>query len=279
MMRYFVFSLILIVFNTAVEGQSKIKKAEESLILPEKSSLSSTLEYTASETHKTSESGGFFTDFVGDVFVQIFAYTVYAAAFESPFEMDNKASRAFLTTAPYYQSKKGHYTYTSDKNTPIFRSVFSGRYISENSRLKGLNLNLNMRFLKRWSAQLNYLQLWENNPNFGYDNLGVYMALAKYHRVRTEKFDAWWGLGASYVDGRVNNLGFTYGLGAELFFAKPLSVEANFNQAFINKETVNTFRGLLNYHLKRYKFIGGYEHLKIGNQKFSNVTLGLGVFF
>lgn len=106
MMRYFVFGLILIVFNTAVEGQSKIKKAEESLISSEKSSLSSTLEYSASETHKTSESGGFFTDFVGDVFVQIFAYTVYAAAFESPFEMENKASRAFLTTAPYYQSKK-----------------------------------------------------------------------------------------------------------------------------------------------------------------------------
>ncbi len=58
--------------------------------------------------------------------------------------------------------------------------------------------------------------------------------MAKYNRVRTERFNAWWGLGTAYVDGDVNELGFTYGLGAELFFIKPLSVESNFNQTLIN---------------------------------------------
>jgi len=47
----------------------------------------------------------------------------------------------------------------------------------------------------------------------------------------------------------------------------------------INNETVNKFNALLNYHKKRYKFSGGYEHLKIGSQDFSTITLGVGLSF
>ena len=142
-----------------------------------------------------------------------------------------------------------------------------------------MHLNLETRFLKRVSLETGYLQLWEYNPNFGTDNLALYTMLGKYYRVRSEKFDAFWGLGVSYVDGAVDEFGFTYGIGAEWFFSRPLSVEINFNQTFINSQTVNKLNALLNYHYKQYKFIGGYEHLKIGNQDFSNATLGLSIFF
>ena len=271
------FSIIFFIGFTTY-GQSKIKKAEESLKQKEKINKNLTFSYGDSENDNDSE-GDFLTEVIGGFFVQIFVYTVYAVAIESPFETNNKASKAYLNKAPYYTAKKGNYTYGWNENTPIFRSEFSGRYIFENSRLKGAHLNLDMRFLKRLGLEVDYLQLWENNPNFGTDNLAIYTALAKYYRVRTEKFDAWWGLGTSYVDGTVNQFGFSYGLGAELFFAKPLSLELNFNQTLMNNETINKFTGLLNYYETRYKFSGGYEHLKIGNQKFSTLTLGVGVFF
>jgi hypothetical protein len=272
---YFVFILFL---SEGSFAQSKIKKAEESL----KNTTEVSSETEKNETHydndDSASNGNFFADVFGELIIQLFAYTVYGIAIESPFEASNRASYAFISKYPYDHSQQGQYTYEWNKDTPIIRSTFSAKYISENSRINGTHLNIDTRFLKRFGFEANYLQLWENNPIFGTDNLAIYTALVKYHRVRTEKFNLWWGLGTTYVDGSVNNFGFSYGLGAELFFAKPLSVETVFNQTFINGENVNRFDGLLNYHLKNYKLTGGYEHLRIGNQNFSTLVLGIGRF-
>jgi len=272
---YFIFIFFI---GVSSYGQSKIGRAEESLKDKEETTKSSKTKYSSSGGGNDSNDN-ILTELVGGLFIQIFAYTAYGVAFESPFEVKHQASNAYLSKYPYFNSKNGNYTYEWNKDTPIFRTLVSARYIIENSRLKGSQLNMDMRFLKRLGLELNYLQLWENNPNFGKDNLAIYTTLAKYHRVRTKKFNAWWGLGASYVDGAVNEFGFTYGLGTELFFAKPLSLETNFNQTFINSKTVNKFNGLINYHINNYKLIMGYEHLKIGSQNFSTATIGVGAFF
>jgi opacity protein-like surface antigen len=269
----FIFFIGILCFS-----QSKIERAEKSLKKDTNTKEKSKSNQTNTQSNNDS-SGNFLTEAVGGLFVQIFVYSIYYAAIESPPEMENKASRAFITKYPYYNSNKGNYDYTWSEDINIFRTDMSARYISENTRLKGMHLNLEMRFLKRLAIEADYLQLWENNPNFGTDNLAIYTTLAKYNRIRTEKIDAWWGLGASYIDGSVNKFGFTYGLGAEWFFAKPISAEVNFNQTFINSETVNKFDGLLNYHFKEYKIIGGYEHIKIGSQNFSTMTLGVGMCF
>ncbi len=273
---FFVFILFLTQGSIA---QSKIKKAEESLNNNTESVSESENNITYFNNNDSSSNGNFFADVFGELFIQIFAYTVYGIAIESPFETNNSGSYAFVSKFPYNNSTQGQYTYEWNEDTPIIRTTFSARYISENSRINGTHLNLDTRFLKRFGFEANYLQLWEKNPYFGTDNLAMYTALAKYHRVRTEKFNLWWGLGASYIDGDVNDFGFTYGLGAELFFARPLSLEAIFNQSLINGETVNKFDGLLNYHLKNYKVTGGYEHIRIGNQNFSTLVLGAGIFF
>lgn len=271
------FSFILFI-GISSHGQSKIGRAEESLKEKEKTTKNAVRNYSDSGNYNDSESH-FLTEVVGGLFVQLFAYTVYGIAIETPYEKGHQASNAYLSKYPYHNLKQGNYTYTWNQDTPIFRTSLSARYISENRRLKGSQLQMDMRFLKRLGLEIDYLQLWEHNPNYGNDHLAIYTTLAKYHRVRTEKFNAWWGLGTSYIDGAVDQFGFTYGFGAELFFAKPMSLEANFNQTFINNETVNKLNGLINYHLNTYKLIVGYNHLKIGNQNFSTVTLGAGVFF
>lgn len=259
-------------------SQSKIEKAEKSLMKKGKATENSESKFTNSESHTSSENH-FFTELVGGFIVKVFAYTIYGLAIESPFETSHQASNAYLSKYPYYDSKKGNYTYEWNEHTPLFRNSLTARYLTENSTLKGMHLNLELRFFKRLAIESDYLQLWEDNPNFGSDNLAIYTALAKYHRIRSEKFDAWWGLGTTFIDGSVDKFGFTYGLGAQWFFAKPISVEVNFNQTLMNNETVNKFNGLLNYHFKQHKIIGGYEHLRIGNQNFYSVTLGVGVFF
>ena len=54
---------------------------------------------------------------------------------------------------------------------------------------------------------------------------------------------------------------------------------SSFDKTLINNETINTFSCLLNYHIKKYKISGGYEHLKISSQGFSTIAFGAGFFF
>lgn len=278
MKKTILFLIVTFIFNYAAFSQGKIEKAEDSLKkieILESHNESQTLYSGVVENSDNS----FLTEVVGGLFISIFTYTAYGIAIESPFEMHRKASGAFLTKYPYNNSDVGNYSYNWNEDTEIFTTSISNRFIFETNRIYGNHLNVEMRFLKRMAIEFDYLQLWEENKNFGNNSLAIYTALAQYHRVRTEKFDAWWGLGAAYIDGDVNKLGFTYGLGAELFFAKPLSFESNFNQILINKNTINKFNILLNYHKKEYKFSSGYEYLKIGDVGFSTVSAGAGITF
>ncbi|MDY8134956.1 hypothetical protein [Aquimarina sp. 2201CG5-10] len=257
-------------------GQGKLEKAEKSLTKKERSSSRSE---SRSSGNSYDSGDSFWLEVFGPLFLDVFLITTYGTFIETPIEQEHSASTASITKYPYYNSKKGNYSYEWGDDTQMARATITNRFIAENGKLYGNHLNLDIRFLKRISVEADYLQLWEENTNFGDNSLAIYSFLAKYHRVRTERFDAWWGIGATYIGGEVEQLGFTYGAGAELFFAKPLSVEVNFNQTFIESETVNKFNALLNYHAGRFKFSGGYEHLKIGAPDFSMFSAGVGVSF
>ncbi|MDN3664633.1 hypothetical protein ACFFU1_00220 [Algibacter miyuki] len=283
MKNNFTLLLFLLLISISSHGQGKIDKAEKSLKkeFTPKTITSSTPKETNSYYNNNSSSFAdeTLTEIVGGLFIQLFAYTAYGLAIESPFEMDHKASNAFLTKHPYNNSSTGHYSYDWQEDSEIFTTSIATRFIFETNKINGNHLNVDMNFFQRFGLELDYLQLWEKNTNFGNDNLAIYTALAKYNRVRTERFNAYWGLGAAYVDGAVNKFGFTYGLGAELFFMKPFSLESNFNQVLVNNHTVNKFNALLNYYKKQYKFSLGYEYLKLGDVEFSTISAGIGVAF
>ena len=272
-------TIFLFFIGASSYGQDKIKKAEESLKKEKTTHVASSKKRSKNKNNDTSSENDFFAEAIGYLLVNAFLYTSYYAIIESPFEYEHKASKSTITKYPYLNSEKGNYSYDWYEGSEIFRTAIENRYIFENSRINGNHLNVDMRFLKRLGLEVDYLQLWEDNPNFGKNTLAIYSVLAKYYRVRTERFDLWWGLGTSYVDGEVNQLGLTYGLGAEAFIAKPISIVSNFNQTLINNQTINKFSGLLNYHIKQYKISGGYEHIKIGSQGFSTIAFGAGFFF
>ncbi|KAA1244224.1 porin family protein [Aquimarina sp. RZ0] len=271
----FILSLFLILSNQNF-SQSKLQKAEKSL-----SKNSNGHSYTSQSRNSDYSSGdeyGILTE-LAVVFAEVLLYTTYYGMTETPAEYERRASNASITKYPYYNSKKGNYSYNWGEDTNIFRTTLTSRTIVENSKLYGNHLNADLRFLKRAGIEADYLQLWEDTTFFGDNSLSLFTLLAKYHRVRTEKFSAYWGVGAAFIAGEVDELGFTYGLGAEFFFAKPLSLESNFNQTFINTRSVNKFNLLLNYHMNRFKITGGYEHLKIGSIDFSTFSAGIGVSF
>jgi len=274
-MKHRVCFFLLVIFLIPVcNSQSKIKNAEESLEKTEKTKRSS---FSSNNNDNDDSEGDFLTEIIGGLFLKLFTYTAYGIAFESPFEIEHRGSTAILNKHPYKNTNTGNYSYNWNENSEIFTTYINSRFIFETNNVYGNHLNVDMRFLKRLGLEIDYLQLWEETANSGNYTLAIYTAIAKYQRVRTERFNGWWGLGAAYINGNVNKLGFTYGLGAEWFFVKPFSLEANFNQTLINNNSINKFNTLLNYHKKQYKFIGGYEHLKIGDVGFSNLTIGIGV--
>ena len=279
-MKNIILYTVFLFFVGAISyGQGKIKKAEESLKKEKVTNVTSSKKRSKSSNNDSSSENNFFAEAIVHLVVNAFLYTSYYTFIESPFEHEHKASKSTITKYPYLNSEKGNYSYDWNEGSEIFRTAIENKYIFANSRINGNHINVDMRFLKRLGLEVDYLQLWEDNPNFGKNTLAIYSVLAKYYRVRTERFDLWWGIGTSYVDGEINQLGFTYGLGAEAFLAKPISIVSQFNQTLINNETINKFSGLLNYHIKQYKISGGYEHIKIGSQGFSTMAFGVDFFF
>lgn len=267
MKQLYLIILVLTLGTSTFYGQGKLEKAEKD--------LKSKSRQDSSNEKGNSSNDNFFISALGEVFIELVFYSSYALLIESRSEVENLASNASITRYPYYNSDKGNFSYEWDESSSEYRFTISSRYIFENTRIEGNHLAMELRFLKRIGLEIDYLQLWEKNPNFGDNSLAMYSFLAKYNRVRTERFDAWWGVGGTYIDGNVNDWGFTYGLGAELFIAKPISIESNFSQTLINNTSTNKFNALLNYHIKRYKLSGGYENLRIGGQNFSMISLGL----
>ncbi len=268
----------LLVCNSGI-GQSTLEKAEKSLSKKKEknNSRGDSRSYTYSDS--SDSENNFIADTFGVLFLDIFLAATYGIIIETPFEQEYTGSQASLTKYPYHSGAKGNFSYEHGDDTTIFKTTIADRYIVENGKIYGNQLMAEFWFAKRISLKANYLQLWEDNIHFENNSLAMYQGLAKYHRIRTERFNAWWGLGATYVDGEVDETGFTYGLGAELFLVKPISIEADFMQTFINNETVNQFSTLMNYHIKRYKVSGGYEHLKLGIEDFSMFSIGVGVSF
>ncbi|GAA4115701.1 hypothetical protein GCM10022393_15960 [Aquimarina addita] len=280
-MKRTLFILLIFISPLYSFGQGKLEKAEESL----KSSKNDKVYISESRPGNSysfsddddDENG--LLEGIGALFVEMVLYITYFSLIESPPEYEEKASTAFITKYPYLQNDKGNFAYDWGADTALFRTTITNRFIAENRELYGNHLNVNTHFLRRTGVELDYLQLWEENTNFGNNSLAIFTVLAKYHRVRTEKFNLYWGIGATHISGDIRSTGFTYGLGAEFFFVKPLSIVTNFNQTLFDTGTFDKFNVLLNYHTKRYKFSGGYEHLHIGEVNFSTFSAGIGISF
>ncbi|WP_299313488.1 outer membrane beta-barrel protein [uncultured Aquimarina sp.] len=275
MKRTVFFSLLLFIISSSSFSQGKLEKAEKGLSKNNNyySSPSNSRTSSSSSYDNNSLWGG-----LAMVFIEIGLYATYYGLIESPTEQEHRASNAFITKHPYHSSNRGNYAYNWDGDTNLSRITLTNRFIAENSELYGNHLNADFRFLRRLSIEADYLQLWENNTFFGNNSLATFTFLAKYHRVRTERFNAYWGMGATYIGGDVEELGFTYGIGAEYFFAKPLSLELNYNQTLINTRSSDKLNFSLNYHIDRFKVTGGYEYLRIGGIGFSTFSVGVGIF-
>lgn len=259
--------------------EGKLDKGKQSLKTTNSSSSTSKNSSKASNSNTSNTS--LFDDDINPflkVLGYIFAYTAYGILIESPFEKEGRMHSSEISNYPYKESYYGNFIYTDSTNYNITRFDISNNFVIENSNLYGNNFGVNFRFLKRFALDLDYLYLTEK-VNGGNDSFSLYSALLKYHRIRLQRFDAWFGLGIMHVASDVDKTGFGFGLGAEWFVAKPISIDFSHKWTNINQREVHKTKLLLKYHLKNYQISSGYERFKIGVSKINAFSFGVGASF
>ena len=80
-----------------------------------------------------------------------------------------------------------------------------------------------------------------------------------------------------YIADNVNRGGFSFGLDAEAFVVKPVSLFVSKQWGSIHRIPVNEFEVGGKVYIKRYKIRAGYEHLKIGIPLYDYAFIGAGV--
>jgi hypothetical protein len=273
--KVFIAFVLVFSFNTFIFSQNgKLNNGKESLKTTKSTSEGTkTLKTTSSKSATANNSNPF-----ARILWSLAAYTVYGVAVESPWEMNGRMHDAEISTYPYKNGNSGNYIYTDSTNYNMTRFDITNSFVIENKNLYGNNFGVNFRFLKRFALDVDYLFLTEK-VNENNDSFSLYSALLKYYRVRTQKLDAWFGLGIMHVGSDVNKSGFGIGVGAEWFFVEPISAHFSHKFTSINSESVNKTQILLKYHLKNYHISSGYESFNIGVSKINTFSIGVGASF
>lgn len=279
-MKPLLISLILI-FSITLHSYSqtgKLDLAKESLKQQNSSSNSTVSSSTKVSNNRVKDDNPFLEE-LAIFMVKISLGLAYQIGVESHFEKEGNMHSADFSKYPYKEPFFGNYVCNdSTNNKSIVRVDITSNFVYESKTLFGNNLNINLKFARRFDLEVGSLQLFEK-VNGNTDNFSLYQAMLNYHRIRTQKFDLWFGLGVNYVANDVNEVGFSYGLGYEWFLTKPISILVAFNGTTINSRPVNETKLLLKYYINNFNISTGYEYYSLGVSKINAYSIGIGASF
>lgn len=186
-----------------------------------------------------------------------------------------------LTPYPYFDGKTGNYEKIDDESVlkKQLRFDLENHFLYSNSNAFGNHFKGKFRPFQYFYLQTDYRELMERDPfTKTTSNLSLFQFNFGYDRLRFEKFNLGWTLGATYVANGINKAGFSYGLNTDIFAFKNLSFNSAIIWSKINKLPVNSFEFRAKYHKKNHFFSLGYENLKIASPSYNYVTLGIGYY-
>jgi hypothetical protein len=260
--------------------EGKLEKAKESLKITNSSGSAGTISAKSSNSSPTTRNND--VSGIENPFARIIwyvaAYTVYGVVFEFPWEMKGRMSAAEISNYPYKEAKYGNFVYTDATNYNITRFDFYNHFLIESKNVYGNDFGVDFRFLKRFALDINYTTFAEK-INGNRDAFNMFSTLLKYHRIRTQRFDAWFGLGFRRIFNDVNKTRFLIGFGGEIFIAKPISLVASHKWATVNSQSVRNTKLLLKYNINNYRIATGYEHYKLGVSKINAFSIGVEASF
>lgn len=251
-------------------GQSKIDKSKNDL-----NRSSSSSRQNSNNRVSSSNSDSFFdTDDDGFWFFVIPRIVFYSfiGSYNSEQHLENK-----VTDYPYYNGESGNYENSDwSKN---FRLDIEDNLLYSSNTLYGNHLKVKIRPFQYFYLQSDMHQLFEkNNFDTTTDRLSVYFFNAGYDRIRLEKFNLGWTMGASYIGNEVKKAGFSFGLNTEIFMGHNFSLSASAKWSIINGYSVNLYDIQTRYHINRFFGSLGFEHMQIGTPNYNFMSLGGGIY-
>lgn len=273
----------LLLSSNIVLSQSKVNESKRELNSGSSSSSSGS---GSSGSGNSSGSGKSRNNSVDDcgLFEAIFGYALYGIYFTFSGDYKNEDHlHSKLTNYPYYNRESGNYESTKTPDSTSvkknFRFDIQDTFIYSDKNLYGNHLKAKIRPFQYFYAQVDYHQLFEKNElTNSTDKLSLFYFNLGYDRIRFEKVNIGWTLGASYVGNEVKKAGFSVGLNAEAFIGHNLSLLASARWSEINAKPVNLYELEAKYHIKRSFVSLGYQHLRIASPTYNFATVGAGIY-
>ena len=262
---------VILLFTATVSAQSKIGQSKKELTSDQAAPRQTEKNTIAQEPH---EADPFWVE-------TIFDFTIGPVIWLTVGDYGNEYHlKHFLTPYPLYNGQSGNYEGYDTVQKKKIRFDADDTFLYSGNRLYGNHLKIKFRPTYIFSLQADLFQLYESNAfDHTHQQLSVYYLGFCYDRLRFEKFNLGWSLGASYVGSGINKAGFTLGLSADYFVAKHFSVSASAKSSMVNHQPVNTFDVNGKFHRKNYYLSLGYQRLKIGSPSYNFVAVGGGISF
>jgi len=261
------FLLLLFFMPTILLSQNKLGKAKEKL--KEKPKYTTNKETKSSNSSDDSSLGEFGRSLIVSLFGDlIFKPIIYGTIgyFE---ERD-------LNPYPYYYKGEGEYAKELSDTGRKQNIRIGTNYIFSNIDVVELNVVYKPSPLLGINAS--YTHFYEKS-RIDSDALDVTSLLFNYHRIREKNITIWAGLGATYVGNEVNEFGFSYNLGTEIYPFKPVSLHFSWQESYINEAEIQVFKSQLKYHIKNKAFFMGYQADRIAGESIKGLSVGFEIIF
>jgi hypothetical protein len=267
----------LVLFAQDDEEKGKLNEFEEEVKKDDKSQSEQSEEAEQKENYRKDNHhrSGFFESILQPVFEFLFYVTfIGPPGDESLVDRDWFWSQHF-SVYPYESSNDGLYTASSLRK--ISCNIY-GQYLNQGSDLYGLSLRNQFLPLPFISLELDYSYFSERLEK-STDHLHLVNFFVNYHRVRSEFWTLWWGLGTKGVIGENGHFGAALNFGTIIYPGNPVSLQAEYNTGSINSTSVQELLLQLNYHLNQHIIYMGYQKHTAGSTDLDGFIVGTGMYF
>jgi len=257
-------------WSIASFGQGNLEESKQEL--KQGDSLSQNQKESTQINNDTSAS----RDFLGRL---VLAVTVYSAIGKYRTEAHLHST---LSPYPYYENLFGNYR---DRRMPNTSSL-TRRLDIENQILigdfgqYGNQFKLTVRPFHYAYSQFDLISMLEGKE-FGNQNaelLTRYRLSLCYDRLRFQRFNLGWNIGANYITSGINEAGISLGLKSEFFLFKPVSFYSAINWSSINGVSLRDIETQCRIHLVAFYGLIGYRSIKINSSVFHYYAFGAGVY-
>ena len=269
MNRLAVFILLTTFSINCFSQESKLGQSKNELNSGSK--YSRTYNNTTSYSSESSGSNSFFADTFDEILAEIFIKGIYLMTIGS-YSNENQLYN-YYTPYPYFDGYSGNYEPEYDGKSYTRFTIENNIYNALTDKTFSNRLKGKVNF-RHFGIQGDWIQMHESSPK---TNLALFNLSFSYDRLRFQRFNWGWNIGANYIGSGVDKLGVSVGTTAELFLFKRAGLYASAKVSRINMQPVNQLEFRAKRYINNFYISGGYETLKIGTPRYHYMTAGVGV--